>query len=163
MKRKLVFLFLIALIAGSSVFADAGKPIKQKAVFGYCQTSNNGSVEGWIIDSEGNVKTQERDKPLGKIDKVFLDEKRRLIKALVGGPYSERKGSEGKEGLRKIYFCYCNSFFGLKRRKIILKESGDFTQINNNENAKDIISWLEGIESGIEQIKQLEKRVTNTK
>ncbi len=163
MKKTLSFLFLSAIIAAGSVFADAKTSVKQEVLFGYRQINNDGKTEGWFIDNEGNVKSYDLNKPLGKIDKSFLSDKYKLIKLVMKGPYSERIGSKGKEGLRKTYFCYYKCFFGLKRREILLKESGDWVQVNNNKNVLEIIVWLEGIESGREQLKQLEKSVDNTK
>ncbi|MBP1640271.1 MAG: hypothetical protein H6Q17_1854 [Bacteroidetes bacterium] len=166
--KKIYLLFtVVLLLAGCSSSATYEK----KAYFelSYLNYAWGYVRQGWLIDEDGRVlsfhnpKTWNSDEDGGYITQdalsnnilycdstirtiplATLSHYRSLIPSALSGKISDN-GWVGCDGGTVSYICYYYDSTKGKYKKVVLKQSGDYSCENVSASAQSIITWMESI------------------
>ncbi|MBN2697495.1 MAG: hypothetical protein JXR52_01610 [Bacteroidales bacterium] len=166
--KKSLFFILILLIYASCETVDnlpsGGQPVYFE--YEYINFAWGYQFNGWIIDSEGNVryyefpedwKSADRTGFIGQADLAYnisladsviktigsteLMNHVALIEGAKDGHISERVNTACDAGTASLY-CYWYHSTEAACKKIFLAASGDFTWKNESEEAEELVRWL---------------------
>jgi len=130
----------------------------------------------WRLPARGYISGPELAKNFsyarhwsGRIDKKFLSAKSSLIKPLAKIPFQEPVEFSTSTAESYMYVCYYWNAARKKYKEVLLKESGRREYLrsaadagpgsDSGAGAGELVTWLEGVESAVQAIKNQAKKV----